>query len=210
MQNKRIKGKLIRNILIVICIFTTLGSAGTIGTFYFKHNKLLKAISLQKRRIEKLQKDLRNSERLLLHYQQEISRFRKLLFTDRDVATFLEEMSTMAKKSKVRIVDITTYNIRRVLPEEREIEKLQRRGRKSKKKTSQKMPMLSLAMLPMKVKIKSEFKNIVKFLLYLEKYRQLLTLSDVKISLSRYPLLDSQFNLRLYSIRSIKEIEEKE
>ena len=54
--------------------------------------------------------------------------------------------------------------------------------------------------------IKGKIEDIVKFLLSLEKHRQLLTLTDISIKLDKYPVLEANFSLHLYSLSSAKQI----
>jgi len=57
--------------------------------------------------------------------------------------------------------------------------------------------------MPIDIKVAGEFEPLVDFLIYLEKHRQLITLSDVEIRVRRYPLLECSFILKIYSMQEL-------
>jgi Tfp pilus assembly protein PilO len=208
---KPVSARQIQGISVVVCVLIII-----VGFLFFGYS--YRRFAVTRAEYTKLQWTLaqrlrayKNLETLISKFEEEKQRFETFLFTDRDVATFLDEFSQFAKESKIEIFRIRAQK-QRPVPEAETRQKLpatmKRRGQS---RQEQEEEPIGLLMLPMQIGIRGDFLSTVQFLIKLEQYRQLLTVSDVKIEISRegYPFLDTNFLLRLYSISSF-EIEKKE
>jgi hypothetical protein len=184
------------SILIIAAGLLVLGySYRTFAIARAEHVKLQWALAQR-------QRTYKNLETLITKFQEEKQQFEEFLFTDRDVATFLDEFSQFAKESKVEVFRIRAQKQRPVPQAEKEetSQAMRRRGKEQEGEP------VGLLMLPMQIGVRGDFLSTVQFLIKLEQYRQLLTVSDVKIEISRegHPLLDIDFLLRLYSISTFE------
>ena len=194
----------VRFIGILICIVSTLIFLFLIGFSYSRYSNEKGQLKQSQAQLLNAQEDMQNLEELLRGYKQERERFSKLLFSDRDIATFLEEFGDFAKKAKVKIMDMKVLGFKEVSLWD-EAEKVSVRYRFSTEDKEEGGP--TLRAMPINVIVQGNFNHIVNFLLFLERYRQLLTLSNVRIELRTYPMLECGFTLSLYSLKQLEEIE---
>lgn len=202
MKKSKLEPKQIKTLFILIGLLFTL----LLGFFayyefsaYLKVKKKIKARQLY---LSRLEEDLKNFNSFIKKYEEEKTRFAKLLFKKRDIPAFLEKVSLFAKKSKVKVVSLKTGRFSQVKVKEEEMGSLSKLAKKRlglKKKEEEKKVVLSY--LPINVRIEGNFSSIINFLTFLEGYRQLLTLTDVKIKRKNYPVLDCSFVLKIYSLK---------
>ena len=91
------------------------------------------------------------------------------------------------------------------------------RGRKAKKSPSKKKSaqskqrFLTLAAMPIDIKLEGTYSDFIDFLWQLEDFKQLLTISDVEIVMREreYPALKCAFTLKIYSLKSLEEIDSR-
>lgn len=144
-------------------------------------------------------------EQLLKRYHHDLRLAEGFVFTDRDIATFLENFSDFAHQANITPISIVTKNIRAV-PVSSESEKIlkqmskDKKEDKSKKDMAEKLP--GLLTKPMEIKIKGEYPHLINFLTSLEEYKQLLTINNLNIRVARegYPALEASFVIHLYTI----------
>jgi Tfp pilus assembly protein PilO len=168
---------------------------------YIQFSKAEKQLRQKKNYISNLEQDMRNLKEIIRKYQEERDRFSKLLFTDRDVATFLEEFGRFAEEAKVKIIDMKVQSFQKVKPEEEFLP-----TKRPTKKTEEDKESLYLCSMPIVVNIVGSFEQITHFLFILETYRQLLTISNINIKTKKYPELTCTFTLRLYSLKKLAEL----
>ena len=180
-----------------VCIIFTLAGLGVVYFFFAKYQDSIKKLSLYRQKAKALAEELENLDELLAKYKKDKQHFEGILFKDKDIPLFLEGVSALSKRFNIKITDIKTQPIRRVKAEE-EIP----RRRMAKKTQEREKP--TLLFTPLSLRVKGRFANLVDFLLALERYRQLLSLTEVKIKTKNYPLLESSFSLNLYSLKSLK------
>jgi len=196
----------VRFIGILICIVSTLIFLFLIGFSYSRYSNQKGQLKQSQAQLLNAQEDMQNLEELLRGYKQERERFSKLLFSDRDIATFLEEFGDFAKKAQVKIMDMKVQGFREVSLWD-EAEKSSLRYRQSSYTGKKENEGVSLRAMLINVVVQGNFNHIMDFLLFLERYRQLLTLSNVRIQRRTYPVLECGFNLSLYSLKQLEEIE---
>ena len=208
MQNNRfnISSSSIKSMAILSCVAFSIIFIVFIGFSYSRYRSEKR--QLEQRELDLLQsrKDVQNLEELLRGYKEERERYSKILFSDRDIATFLEEFGEFAKKAKVRIRDMKVQGFREVTLWDEAEKKSLRYKQSSSAKKKENEDIYLRAML-INVAVEGKFKHIMDFLLFLERYRQLLTLSDVRINRQKYPVLRCGFKLSLYSLKKLEAIE---
>lgn len=146
-------------------------------------------------------------EDLIERYRDDLRLAEALVFTDRDLATFLENFSDLARKANVTILRIKSLKMKPVpLPSEPE-EALRRLNKKKGKSNNQEEDLPGLLMQPMDIRIMGEYSALINFLISLEEYKQLLTIDNLKISVARdgYPNLEADFIMRLYTMGSARQ-----
>lgn len=187
---------------IIFTLFLILSVCYKFSTY----EKLKKSIKIKEIRVSKLEEDIRNMYVLLEKYEKEKAEFNKLLFKKRDIPAFLKKISAFAKKSRIDVVSLKRGRFSKVkFAETIEVlpELSKRKISKEKKKKKRKKEEIVLTYLPINVHVKGKFENLVDFLIYLEKYRQLLTLTNVKIKRKNYPILDCEFVIKIYSLTEV-------
>ena len=136
-----------------------------------------------------------------------------MLFDERDIPAFLDEVSKNAKQEDVRIVSMRTKKFHQVkLPKDVEKKRKHMMAKNNKKKEEelkkleQLESIVTLSALPISIKLKGTFASLVKFLNRLEGHKQLTNISDVEISRGReYPDIECKFVLRIYSLKSLSQ-----
>ena len=200
-----ISTRAIRFMGISVCVVFILVFASLAVFTHFRDSDAQRQFEQKQDYLLRLEDDVRNLKKLLQGYKGEREQFSQMLFSDRDIATFLEEFGKFAKEAKVKITDMKVQRFQNVKPVI-QIKGDSGEGAPTRKKQQEG---LSLFSMPIKVVVQGSFEHIVDFLLFLEKYRQLLTLSNVSIKRRRYPLLECVFTLRLYSLKRVEEMKKQ-
>lgn len=207
-QNKlNITPEAVKLIGISICVVFTLACFILFGFYYHSYIQGQKKFKQKNSRLVVLEEDVQNLKELLESYKSEREKLEVLLFTDRDIATFLGQIGDFAKKSQVKIAEMRAQKMTEVKPPEELSGNLPPVNRDFARKKEEKGP--TLTFMPINMNIEGRFEWIIDFLFSLEKYRQLLTLSNVDIMRSKYPLINCKFILRLYSLKQVEEIAKK-
>ena len=199
-----ISPEIIKPIGISICAIFTAICLMLFGFYYQSYSQGQKRFKQKNSRLVALEKDVQNLKELLKGYKVEREKLETLLFSDRDIATFLDEIGGFAKKARVNIVDMRAQRMAVVQPPEEIARSLPPVNRDFAQKKEEKGP--TLTFMPINMNIEGRFEWLIDFLFSLEKYRQLLTLSNVDIMRSKYPLVNCKFTLRLYSLKQIEEM----
>ena len=164
-----------------------------------------------------VQKDIVDIQEALDRYEAEKKEFRKYLFEEKDVPAFLEGISKYAAESAINVVDMKTKKFQEVATAadqkpSRSKYGTRRQGTKTEATPDEKLERaLTLAAMPISIKVKGTFSDFVQFLGHLEDFKQLITVSNVEIDSRRsdYPLLNCAFTLKIYSFKTIEELEYK-
>ncbi len=208
--------KKIRLIAIGICVVFTLSLAALTIQRYYTSREALAQLQQEEDRLAKLKKDIEDTKNSIERYKKEQEEFKKLLFDERDVPAFLDGISESAAKSSVYVLEMKTQQFTEVevpkdmadsrkLARVRVTEDLEKNSQPDRK--VQLKDMLTLAAMPIRIKIDGTFEAIVNFLNSIEGYKQLLTVSNVEITTrSDYPQLTCEFTLRIYSLKRLGDI----
>ncbi len=205
-RNKlKISTRAIRVIGTCVCVIFSLVFLCSAGFNYFSYSDARRKFKQNQVCLVRLEQDAQNLKQHLLSYKEERQRFGKLLFSDRDIATFLEEFGKFASKAKVKIADMKVQKFQDVKPQE-EVAAGSARVKRTVPTKKKQEEGFSLCSMPIRVVAQGNFEHIVDFLLFLERYRQFLTLSNVNIRRRVYPQLECTFVLRLYSLKRLEEL----
>jgi len=176
----------------------------------------LALLDAQKAGYTRLSTEVESTRRSLDHLKTEQEEFKKLLFNDRDVPAFLDGLSHSAAKTAVHIVDMKTQRFSQIaVPKELDTANSAERRRAyeytdDERKIDPKVEfknMLTLAAMPIHIKVHGSFRNIINFLDSIENERQLLTVSNVEIVRNMdYPQLNCEFILKIYSLKQLEDI----
>lgn len=175
-----------------------------------------KAYLAEDKKLVALKEEIRMIENSLEKFDREKKEFEKYLFQDKDIPAFLDGISKYAVETEVNIVDMKTKSFQQVaLPDNlaQSQSKLAQKRQENKaaatvdKKELQEM--ITLAAMPIDMQLEGEFPALMKFLGALEDFPQLLTVSNIKIALTKneYPILKCDFVLKIYSTKDLRELE---
>ena len=209
---KRIKGS-----AIFACVLFSAVMGGLTAKSYSDYKKTAEELELKQRAMDSLVKEIETTKIAIERFRKEREEFSKFLFAERDVPTFLDGISSFAAKSSVYVVDMKTQGFQQVnipdtvLSTRADLALLaQRNAERKEQQQAKKEDMantLTLAAMPIRIKISGAFESLVDFLVHLEGYEQLLTLTDVGIvTTSDYPKLSCEFTLKIYSLKTLAEL----
>jgi Tfp pilus assembly protein PilO len=184
---------------------------------YYAAKQSLAALDVQRTKLARLKTEIKTTQDSIDRLKAEQEEFKKLLFNDRDVPAFIDGISHFAAKSKVRIMDMKTQRFSQIVVPKSfsDASKMENRGiivdTDNEYKPDPQVEFknrLTLAAMPIHMKIKGTFAAIVFFLNSIENDRQLLTVSNVEITRNTqdYPQLDCDFILKIYSLELLKDI----
>jgi len=122
-----------------------------------------------------------------------------LLFAEKDISLFLSGISETSRKNNVQVASIANLKERTI-----EIgasgEKIDSRKRKEVNKGEEEEKSLIINVSPTKVEIQGEIADVVAVLSAIEKTRQLLTVTEFKFSLQKYPMIFLKFRIEFYGV----------
>lgn len=208
MQLNKFSAKTITSFGIGLCVAVTIAGVALLGVGYRAYYQTQKQLKAKYARASSLEQDIRQLTQLVQKYAQERQRFEALLFSEKDIATFLNNMSEFTKAAQVKIKEMRAQHLTVVeIPAEMASGMNPIYQKQFNQQGTDQPQGPTLAYLPITMVIEARFDRMVNFLIALEKYRQLLTLSNVDISRGmKYPLLDCKFTLRLYSLKQIEAV----
>lgn len=204
-KNKpNISPRTIKVIGVSICAIFSLILLTLVIFNYQRYAQAKKRFAEENSRLLALEEDARELKKFIRYYQEERERFGGLLFSDKDIAAFIDKIADFARRAQVKITEMKAQRFQNIRPPDEISGALAvKRTASGEKKEG---PDLHLAALPINMTIEGKFARISEFLFSLEQYRQLLTLSNVSIKRVKYPILTCKFTLRLYSLRRLEEI----
>ena len=202
MQKNQFKNEQFKIAVIAVGVIYTallIVWAGSTVMDYHKASVVLRKAKAQQALLEKDLADLKTG---IGRFQQEREKFEALLFTQKDIPAFLDEMAGFARNSKVSIVDLTTRALTKVaIPDEvtsgvSEIARAKMMDRNDKEQPA-------IVYLPIQITLKGRFAGIVDFLNRLERYRLLTALTDVTMEVKEYPNIQCSLTVNIYSLKDV-------
>lgn len=205
----------IRKITLSVCVAAVIG----IGYWTFMNvNELFKVRNqwiVKSHELMKVKNDIAEIERLMSFYHKEKSEFQKYLFQEKDIPGFLDGLSGFAQSAGINIVDMKTSKFQEVkVPlalEDSQSELMRRKMNKDPDElTKEEMNrMLTLAAMPITIKISGPYESIVNFYRHLEGFKQLISIGNIDIASvnNAYPTLQCDFTLKIYSLKTLEELQ---
>ena len=208
MKKSKLSSFQVKIIALVSCVIITAVYGILVSLPISKCKKYKNKINAVQYDIMRLKNDENSYRDSIRKYKAQKKELERILFTDRDVSSFLEEISLIARKSQIKISEMKTRKFKKV--ESRNSTSINNsfKNRTADNKNKEDSS-LFLAAIPIDIRIEGRFPSIVNFLIFLEGYRQLITLSNVGIRIKKYPILRCEFILRLYSLKTSGELKER-
>lgn len=183
---KAFKGQKPVNMLVTgaaVGVLVVLGALGKLAYDGQRYNAELAAeLGVEKARMNRMIDDVDRLDQLLKKYPKDIARFEKVLFKDKDIPQFLEGLSTLSRRFDTNVQSINQGVAAKVLRSDEGAD----------------APPLQAAAFH--ITLVGEMANILLFLQEIEKSAQLLTISEMTMSVKDYPSVTCTFTLDLYSL----------
>ena len=207
--------KKISQLSMAVCVAAVIG----IGYWTFVNvSDLLKVRNQwisKSHELMKVKSDVAEIERLMSFYNKEKAEFQKYLFQEKDIPGFLDGLSGFAQSAGINIVDMKTSKFQAVkVPEALEDSQSELARRKMNQSvnelTKEEMSrMLTLAAMPITIKINGPYQSIVNFYRHLEGFKQLISIGNIDIAAANnaYPVLQCDFTLKIYSLKTLEELQ---
>lgn len=202
----------IKNSFVGFCAVVTLVLVG----FYVSRQTHLKetALLFEAKNNQKiaLEKEIEQVKVLLNKFETEKQEFAKLLFDERDVPAFLDQISKFASDTEVNLIDMRTQSFRTVevpkdFRESSGITRMRDNRTEAQMKEERKKQVVTLAAMPINIKVQGNFSSLVKFLYSLQYYEQLISINRVEIlATQNYPILECNFMLNIYSLKTLEQM----
>lgn len=202
---------LIKN-LYIVSIIVAISLLGLLGLWsYVRYYEAKKDWEEKKITYAKAKAQIVEINNSIEKFQKEKVEFESYLFREQDIPAFLEGISDFAEQAKVSVVDMKTAKFTAVQSPKSKAEEI-KQGRGVTRKTDENKQltidqMLTLAAMPITIKVEGKYEDFVTFLDKLEGFKQLLTISNVEIESGRsYPILQCDFTLKIYSFKTLEEL----
>ncbi|MBP7215779.1 MAG: hypothetical protein KBA46_00670 [Candidatus Omnitrophica bacterium] len=183
---------------IAVCAGVSILVLVLIGFNIISYSQIENRFRGKRIQLEALENDAKNLNKLVEKYTTEREKLEAMLFSEQDIAMFLDKVSELSKKYKIKIEDLKAQSFVEV-PLEDAAAKTNPPPRKDSGTEEEK-----LAFMPIKMTVISDFFNLTKFLIDLEQPNQLMTLTDINVNRTKYPLLKCTFTLKLYGLKKGK------
>lgn len=207
--------KRINQVFISVTVITVLTLIGITVYNVRLYTRAKQDYAQKEYKLGAVEEEIRLIKAKIARYEQEKSEFEAALFQEQDIPAFLDDISQMAQDSKVNITNMKTKSFREVKssPEVNTAKtrymsrkKTQLQQERDKKRQLEKI--LTLAAMPIDMKVEGEFRALLDFFDTLEDFQQLVTVSNVEIVAGReYPTLKCEYTLKIYSLKKLSEIE---
>jgi len=199
--------KAVKILTFVFCLLFSLALLAVLGLQMRDLSGKKENIETSKIHLARVRTEIEELILLKEKYQAEKDDFARFLFAEKDIPTFLEEISGMAKKSKVNINTMRTNNFKVVTKVDPEAESDLKRRQNKNQADLNKPKGPQLYTMPIDISVRGEFKPMLDFLYAMENQRLLVTLTDVTLKVREYPELECSFTLSIYSLRQEPEEE---
>ncbi|MCA9407979.1 MAG: type 4a pilus biogenesis protein PilO [Candidatus Omnitrophica bacterium] len=207
----------IKKIAFSVCILLTIGFAALAIYNYKEYLETDQNYQNQKVKLNETLDEIEEIKELLERYDQEKEEFSQYLFEERDIPGFLDTISQYAKEADINVVDMKTKRFQKVvLPDTVEKKNQYMAKKKSsveeKQEEQERMKRIwTLAAMPIDVEIDGAFDAIGNFFSKLEENKQLINVSNLEINRNKkYPELESQFTIKIYSLKTLEDLQNNE
>lgn len=201
--------------------FFILAAIVVLGGFVFLAGQKLQSLRsaqdfLERRSLElaSLQKEIVTIQEYLAKYQDEQAELQQYLFAEQDVPSFIDGISQHAKETGMVILDMKSsrFEAVRLSPPENgasggaSTSAVNSRGRGQRPQSPEERG-ITLAAMPITIKGEGRYADFVAFLNLMEGFKQLLTISDLRVNvLKDYPKLSIDFVIKIYSFKNYEDL----
>ncbi len=166
--------------------------------------------------LTRIKTEVADIQRLMNFYKKEKSEFQQYLFQEKDIPGFLDGLSDFAQNSGISIADVKTNKFQEVkVPDsiqegQSELAKKKLNSNNGELTKEEMNRMLTLAAMPINIKITGTYQSIVNFYRHLENFKQLISIGNIEIATANnaYPVLQCDFTLKIYSLKTLSELKE--
>ncbi len=166
--------------------------------------------------LDSLKAEIISIKKSLDLYEREKQEFQKYLFAEKDVPAFLDGISKIAQETLAMVKEMRTGKFEEVIIPNAEKKNSATKSNQGKKQDEaaefkeQMQQALTLAAMPIRFRVEATYPAFVDFLGQLEGFDQLVTITDVEmISDQDYPTLKCGFTLKIYSLKTLEELQRK-
>lgn len=212
MTKQKIKHSFIFASIVIVCALISISINN--GREYFEAKE---RFELKQNELKQVQDEIVQIKNKIALYEQEKKEFEEYLFKEQDIPAFLDDISRMAKDTSVNITDMKTKSFSAVQSsasietnraKARVIQNKKNKQQEQLSEEKQLKQMLTLAAMPINMKIEGEFEALLKFFNSIEGFKQLVTVNEVDIVAGKeYPVLKCEYTLKIYSLKTLSEIE---
>jgi Tfp pilus assembly protein PilO len=206
--------KKIKFYVILISVTVLVGAVILAGQSYLNYLAAKSQASNAQQQLSAVEVEILDIKNSIAQYEVEKAEFEKLLFSEQDIPAFLDGISKFAGELEMKIADMKTKQFSAVRPpvdNTRAAGMIKRDANETKPNPQQELKrILTLAAMPIHIKMEGTYPAFVQLLAKLENFDQFLTISDVHIASNKtYPDLNCDFILKLYSFKTLEELEAK-
>lgn len=160
-----------------------------------------------------LHNEIAEIQKYLSDYEAEQAELQEYLFAEQDIPGFIDGISQYARETGIVILDMKSsrFEAVRLSPEITEGQsalaqkKIAGQGRGASQPPGERG--VTLAAMPVTIKAEGAYEGFVDFLDRLEGFKQLLTISNLNVSVTgKYPKLSADFVIKIYSFKNIEDL----
>ncbi len=203
---------LIRNSLIALSVVILLVLWAVMISQYNDYDKASDGFEQKKADLNVKKIEIETLKKALEKFKAEKEEFSKLLFNERDVPAFLDQISQYAKEAEIKIVDMKTQQfyevqVNKEVAQEARVERRLANQIEAQKKSDALRSAQTLSAMPIQIRVKGSYASFVGFLDHLQEYKQLINIANVEIKAgNEYPVLDCEFVIRIYTLKTTQEL----
>lgn len=208
--------KKIRALVFIFCLAVTGVLIFNLSNSAMAMVDARKGLEIKKDELLHLQAEIEETKKSIDVYAKERQDFQQYLFEEKDVPVFLESIADFAKKTQINIMDMKARRFESVMIPgviwEAQNNAARLKEAKAGKAIAEKEAKsidVTLAAMPIDIRVQGSYANFVQFLSYLEDFKQLLTITNMDINTSGeiYPLLGCAFTLKIYGFKNVEDME---
>lgn len=188
--------------VITICISVLLIFSGLSIWHYSVYLKVQENWQVKSNEFKDLETEVAHIKKMIALYKEDEKKFAEFLFDERDIPSFLDEISSFARESYVNIIDMKTNRFVQVnIPKSKDGDSLSPTPQQEVDR------IMTLSAMPIRINVNGTFSSLAEFFNRVQDYRQLVNVSNVKIETTdKYPRLKCSFTLRIYSLKKLEEL----
>jgi Tfp pilus assembly protein PilO len=202
----------IRLLVMTVCVFFIVAFGAASGFQLRRFTGAQDQLQQKSRELSTLHNEIAEMHKYLSDYESEQAELQEYLFAEQDIPGFIDGISQYARETGIVIMDMKSarFEAVRLTPEITEGQsalaqkKMAGRGRGAGSSGERGV---TLAAMPVTIKAEGDYEGFVDFLDRLEGFKQLLTISNLDVSVTgKYPVLSADFIIKIYSFKNIEDL----